>query len=74
MQPTKVLPQFDPGDHLHLTVAGYEAMANTIDLALFKSRNDLGLEAGDWWLRALQNVVRTFRSAASGRPEGLHYI
>ena len=24
--------------------------------------------------RALQNVVRTLRSAASGRPEGLHYI
>jgi hypothetical protein len=22
----------------------------------------------------MQNVVRTFRSAASGRPEGLHYI
>lgn len=34
--PTKVLPQYDPGDHLHLNAAGYQAVANTIDLALFR--------------------------------------
>ena len=34
--PTKTLPQYDPGDHLHLNAAGYEAMAKTIDLALFR--------------------------------------
>jgi lysophospholipase L1-like esterase len=34
--PTKALPQYDPGDHLHLNAAGYAAMANTIDLKLFR--------------------------------------
>jgi lysophospholipase L1-like esterase len=29
------LPAYDSGDHLHPNDAGYEAMANTIDLALF---------------------------------------
>jgi lysophospholipase L1-like esterase len=36
--PTKTLAQYDPGDHLHLNAAGYEAVANTIDLALFGAR------------------------------------
>jgi lysophospholipase L1-like esterase len=35
--PTKFLPQYDPGDHLHPNAAGYQAMANAIDLGLFKS-------------------------------------
>lgn len=35
--PTKMLAQYDPGDHLHLNPAGYQAVANTIDLALFKT-------------------------------------
>lgn len=34
-QPTKFLPSFDSGDHLHPGDAGYEAMANAIDLKLF---------------------------------------
>ena len=34
--PTKLLLKFDPGDHLHPNDAGYEAMANAIDLDLFK--------------------------------------
>jgi len=34
-KPSKARPEFDPGDHLHLTPAGYEAMANAIDLKLF---------------------------------------
>jgi lysophospholipase L1-like esterase len=36
--PTKTLAQFDPGDHLHLNADGYRAMANAIDLALFRLR------------------------------------
>jgi lysophospholipase L1-like esterase len=34
--PTKILQRFDPGDHLHPNVAGYQAMANSIDLSLFR--------------------------------------
>ncbi len=33
--PTQLLPAFDSGDHLHLSVAGYEAMGSAIPLALF---------------------------------------
>src|ERR1019366_4414151 len=35
-RPTKGLPQYDPGDHLHMNPAGYQTMANAIDLGLFK--------------------------------------
>jgi lysophospholipase L1-like esterase len=34
--PTFFLPIYDSGDHLHPNDAGYEAMANAIDLKLFK--------------------------------------
>jgi lysophospholipase L1-like esterase len=30
--------EFDPGDHLHPNDAGYQAMANTIDLKIFTSK------------------------------------
>ena len=33
--PTRLLPTYDSGDHLHLSPAGYQKMADTIDLALF---------------------------------------
>lgn len=33
--PTKILPAYDVGDHLHPNDAGYRAMANAIDLRLF---------------------------------------
>jgi lysophospholipase L1-like esterase len=33
--PTRFLPAFDSGDHLHPNDAGYKAMADTIDLKLF---------------------------------------
>ena len=36
--PTKALAQYDSGDHLHLNPAGYEAVANIIDLTLFRRR------------------------------------
>jgi lysophospholipase L1-like esterase len=33
--PTSIRAEFDPGDHLHPNNAGYEAMANAIDLSIF---------------------------------------
>jgi lysophospholipase L1-like esterase len=33
--PTRLLGSYDSGDHLHLNVAGYQRMADAIDLALF---------------------------------------
>jgi lysophospholipase L1-like esterase len=35
-QPTKVLPQYNAGDNLHMNDLGYRAMGNAVDLALFK--------------------------------------
>ncbi len=35
-QPDRFLPAFDSGDHLHPSDAGYQAMAEAIDLALFR--------------------------------------
>lgn len=34
--PTKTHTQYDPGDHLHLNAAGYQAVAGTIDPGLFR--------------------------------------
>ena len=34
--PTQSLPEYDPGDHLHPNDAGYRAIADAIDLALFE--------------------------------------
>ena len=34
--PLRVLPAYDSGDHLHPNDAGYQAMANAINLALFR--------------------------------------
>jgi lysophospholipase L1-like esterase len=36
--PNKLLPAYDSGDHLHLSVAGYQKMAEAIDLDLFKQK------------------------------------
>ena len=36
-QPTRILPLFDSGDHLHPGDAGLTAMGNAVDLALFKT-------------------------------------
>jgi lysophospholipase L1-like esterase len=35
--PTKTAAQYDIGDHLHLNAAGYKAVADTIDLGLFRA-------------------------------------
>ena len=37
--PTKFLPAYDSGDHLHPGDAGYKAMGDAVDLALFGSAN-----------------------------------
>ena len=34
--PSRIAPAFDPGDHLHPNDAGYRAMGDAIDLALFE--------------------------------------
>lgn len=39
--PNKLLAAYDSGDHLHLNVAGYQKMADAIDLDLFKLTADL---------------------------------
>ena len=36
--PGRTLPQYDAGDHLHLNAAGYKAVADTIDLSVFRPR------------------------------------
>ena len=36
--PKKFKAEFDPGDHLHPNNAGYEAMANAVDLAIFGAK------------------------------------
>jgi lysophospholipase L1-like esterase len=38
--PSKLLPAFDSGDHLHPSDAGYKAMADSINLKLFKLDGD----------------------------------
>ena len=38
--PSRILPAFDSGDHLHPSDAGYQAMANAIDLRLFEVGDD----------------------------------
>jgi lysophospholipase L1-like esterase len=35
--PAKMRAEFDSGDHLHPNDAGYKAMGESVDLALFKS-------------------------------------
>jgi lysophospholipase L1-like esterase len=34
--PSRMVPQYDSGDHLHPGPAGHEAMGNVVDLALFR--------------------------------------
>ena len=36
--PERILAMYDSGDHLHPNDAGYKAMADAIDLSLFKKR------------------------------------
>jgi lysophospholipase L1-like esterase len=41
-QPTKFLPAYNSGDNLHPGDAGYQAMANAIDLSLFGVKDTIG--------------------------------
>ncbi|MGH8032995.1 MAG: SGNH/GDSL hydrolase family protein [Luteimonas sp.] len=36
-QPSRMLPAYDSGDHLHPNDAGYRAMVESIDLSLFQA-------------------------------------
>jgi lysophospholipase L1-like esterase len=36
--PTRILPQYNPGDNLHMNDAGYQTMANVIDLGLLRPK------------------------------------
>ena len=38
--PTRMLPAYDSGDHLHPNDAGYQAMADAIDVRLFRNGGD----------------------------------
>lgn len=38
VKPTKSKLEFDSGDHLHPSPAGYEAMANSIKLTIFQNK------------------------------------
>ena len=40
--PNKLLKAYDSGDHLHLSPAGYQKMAEAIDLDLFKQQKEAG--------------------------------
>jgi len=37
--PKRIKAEFDPGDHLHFNDAGYQAMANAIDLGIFSGKH-----------------------------------
>ena len=36
--PKRLKPEFDPGDHLHPNDAGYKAMADAVDLSIFRTK------------------------------------
>jgi len=38
--PTRIQPAYDSGDHAHPNDAGYRAMAEAIDLSLFRDDED----------------------------------
>ena len=38
--PTRLLPGYDSGDHVHPNDLGYRAMADAIDLSLFRDRDE----------------------------------
>ena len=67
--PKKFLAAYDSCDHLHPSDAGYKAMADAIDLALFKTARpgvDLGVAVGARIAsEPREQTSRTEREAAS---------
>jgi lysophospholipase L1-like esterase len=43
--PKRIRPDLDPGDHLHPNDAGYQAMANAVDLSLFGGKRTVSKPA-----------------------------
>jgi lysophospholipase L1-like esterase len=58
--PARMRPAYDSGDNLHPSDAGYQAMANAIDLSLFKGQ-DLRRPAGN----------AKSRSTQTGKPKAM---
>jgi len=42
--PTRFLPAYDSGDHLHPNDLGYQAMGNAVPLSLFRSVGVTGVK------------------------------
>jgi len=79
--PKRFLPTYDPGDHLHPNDAGYQAMANAVDLSIFRRQADRR-EAGQAReranpearrLRALAKINLDLRVLGK-RPDGFHEL
>jgi hypothetical protein len=45
--PTRFLPAYDSGDHLHPNDLGYQAMGNAVPLELFRALNSRSRESGN---------------------------
>jgi hypothetical protein len=71
-RPSKTRAGYDSGDHLHLSPAGYAAMANSIDLKFFgPQKNEAG--GGQHRRRRLQRPMLTLdRKSAANHPIGAH--
>ena len=61
--PATIRPAYDSGDNLHPNDAGYKAMADAIDLSLFKDQ-DLGRRA----------VNAKSQSTQTGKPKASHVL
>jgi lysophospholipase L1-like esterase len=61
--PTRIRAGFDPGDHLHPNNAGYEAMANAVDLSIFTRRQSVELN----WPGLLPSAGRRFAGSAKAQ-------
>ena len=44
--PSRFLPAYDSGDHLHPNDLGYQAMGNAVPLSLFRTAGAAAVEAG----------------------------
>ena len=56
--PTRLLPLYDSGDHLHPNDVGYEAMAKAVDLGILQRVFGHRGAVGDSRLRAVRQRVQ----------------